>query len=52
MPLYGREAPDDEQKYCPKHVELLLPIIKLELSASVGFIHEEYIGTEDNVMGR
>jgi hypothetical protein len=24
--VYGREAPDDGQKDCPKHVELLLPI--------------------------
>ena len=28
MPLYGWEAPDDGQKDCPKHVELLLPINK------------------------
>ena len=41
MPLYVREAPDDGQKDCPKHVELLLPIIKLDLSASVGFIHKK-----------
>jgi hypothetical protein len=41
MPLYGWEAPDDGQKDWPKHVELLLTIIKLELSASVGFIHKE-----------
>jgi hypothetical protein len=26
VPLYGWETPDDEQKDCPKHVELLLPI--------------------------
>jgi len=31
-------TPDDGQKGCPKHVELLIPI-KLEFSASVGFIH-------------
>ena len=28
VPLYGWEAPDDGQKDCPKHVELLLQIIK------------------------
>jgi hypothetical protein len=43
MPLYGYETPDDGQKDCPKHVELFLPITKLELSASVGFIHKESI---------
>jgi hypothetical protein len=32
-------TPDDGQNDCPKHVELLIPI-KLEVSASVGFIHE------------
>ena len=29
MPLYVWEAPDDGQKDCPKHVELLLPINKI-----------------------
>ena len=28
MPLYRWEAPDDGQRDCPKHVELLLPITK------------------------
>jgi hypothetical protein len=33
-------TPDDGQKGCPKHV-VVIPI-KLEFSASVGFIHKEF----------
>jgi len=32
-------TPDDGQKECPKHVVVIQ--IKLEFSASVGFIHKE-----------
>jgi hypothetical protein len=42
LPLYSWEAPDDGQKDCPKHVQLLLPI-KLELGESVGFIYNESV---------
>jgi hypothetical protein len=39
MPMYGYETPDDGQKEYPKTCSVIIPI-KLELSASVGFIHK------------
>jgi len=35
-------TPDDGQKGRPKHVQVVAPI-KLEFSASVGFIHKESV---------
>ena len=40
-------TPDDGQKGCPKHVRVVIPI-KLEFSASIGFIHKESILTLTN----
>jgi hypothetical protein len=36
------KTPDDGQRNCPKHVELRTKI-KIEISASVGFIVKKYI---------
>jgi len=41
-------TPDDGQKGCPKHV-VVIPI-KLDFSASVGFIHKESVTMHDHTI--
>jgi hypothetical protein len=41
VPNVQWETPDDGQRNCPKHVEFPTGI-KLEISASVGFIVKRY----------